>query len=95
MKDQFFTYEVFLNYQCVYLLADAIERAKSAKREDIIAALAGSTWNNHFMPYAQTRFVDGQNVSALPLMLQVLKGDIRVVLPNTYAETEPVFPWRA
>ena len=21
--------------------------------------------------------------------------DIRVVLPNTYAETEPVFPWRA
>jgi len=95
MKDQFFTYEVFLNYQCVYLLADAIERARSAKREDIIAALAGSTWNSHFMPYAATKFVDGQNVSALPLMLQVLKGDIRVVLPNTYAETDPVFPWRA
>jgi len=95
MKDQFFTYEVFLNYQCVYLLADAIERARSAKREDIIAALAGSSWNGHFMPYATTKFVDGQNTSALPLMLQVLKGDIRVVLPNTYAETEPVFPWRA
>jgi branched-chain amino acid transport system substrate-binding protein len=95
MKDQFFTYEVFLNYQCVYLLADAIERARSAKREDIIAALGTSTWSGHFMPYAATRFVDGQNVSALPLMLQVLKGDIRVVLPNTYAETEPVFPWRA
>jgi branched-chain amino acid transport system substrate-binding protein len=95
MKDQFFTYEVFLNYQCVHLLAEAIERARSARREDIIAALAGSAWNGHFMPYAATRFVDGQNVSALPLMLQVLKGDIRVVLPNAYAETEPVFPWRA
>ena len=95
MKDQFFTYEVFLNYQSVYLLADAIERARSAKREDLIAALAASTWNGHFMPYAATRFVDGQNQSALPLMMQVLKGDIRVVLPNTYAETEPVFPWRA
>jgi branched-chain amino acid transport system substrate-binding protein len=95
MQGQFFTYEVFLNYQSVYLLADAIERAKSAKREDIIAALASSTWSGHFMPYAPTRFVDGQNVSALPLMMQVLKGDIRVVLPNTYAETEPVFPWRA
>jgi branched-chain amino acid transport system substrate-binding protein len=47
------------------------------------------------MPYGPTRFVDGQNQSALPLMMQVLKGDIRVVLPNTYAETEPVFPWRA
>jgi len=29
IKDQFFTYEVFLNYQSVYLLVDAIERAKS------------------------------------------------------------------
>ena len=43
MKDQFFTYEVILNYQSVYLLADAIERAKSSRREAIIAALAGST----------------------------------------------------
>ena len=95
MKDQFFTYEVFLNYQSVYLLADAIERAKSAKREDITAALATSTWKGHFMPYGPTQFVDGQNTGAQPLMLQVLKGDIRVVLPNTFAETEPVFPWKA
>ncbi|MGB5081797.1 MAG: ABC transporter substrate-binding protein [Burkholderiales bacterium] len=95
IKDQFFTYEVFLNYQSVYLLADAIERARSAKREDVIAALATSTWKGHFMPYGPTQFVDGQNTGAQPLMMQVLKGDIRVVLPNTFAETEPVFPWKA
>jgi len=95
IKDQFFTYEVFLNYQSVYLLADAIERAKSAKREDITAALATSTWKGHFMPYGPTQFVDGQNTGAQPLMMQVLKGDIRVVLPNTFAEAEPVFPWKA
>ena len=95
IKDQFFTYEVFLNYQSVYLLADAIERARSAKREDITAALATSTWKGHFMPYGPTQFVDGQNTGAQPLMVQVLKGDIRVVLPNTFAETEPVFPWKA
>ena len=95
IKDQFFTYEVFLNYQSVYLLADAIERAKSAKREDITAALATSTWKGHFMPYGPTQFVDGQNTGAQPLMVQVLKGDIRVVLPNTFAEAEPVFPWKA
>jgi branched-chain amino acid transport system substrate-binding protein len=94
MKDQFFTYEVFLNYQAVHLLADAIERAKSARREDIIAALEKSTWSNHFMPYGPTRFVNGQNQGAQPLMLQVLKNDIRVVLPSTFAETEPVFPWK-
>jgi hypothetical protein len=26
-KDQFYTYEVYMNYSCVYLIADALERA--------------------------------------------------------------------
>ena len=95
MKGQYFTYEVFLNYQCVYLLADAIERARSRDRAAIIDALEKSTWDKHFMPYGPTKFVNGQNQGAQPLMLQVLKGDIKVVLPNTYAQTEPVFPWKA
>ncbi len=95
MKDQYFTYEVFLNYEAMHLLADAIERARSTKREDIIAALASSTWDKSFMPFGPTRFVDGQNTGARPLMMQVLKNDIRTVLPKDYAETGPVFPWRA
>ena len=95
MKDQYYTYEVFLNYQCVYLLVDAIERAKSRDRAAIIEALANSTWDKHFMPYGPTKFVNGQNQGAQPLMMQVLKNDIRVVLPNTWAEAEPVYPLRA
>ena len=95
MKDQFFTYEVFLNYETVYLLVDAIERAKSAKREAIIEALNASTWDRHFMPYGPTKFVDGQNVGGQPLQLQVLQNDIKVILPNTFAQAEPVFPWKA
>ena len=95
MKDQFFTYEVFLNYQSVYLLADAIERAKSPRRESIIEALANSTWDKHFMPYGPTKFVNGQNTGARPLVLQVLKGDISVVLPKEYRQADPVFPWKA
>jgi len=94
IKGAWYTYEVFLNYECVHLLADAIERAKSAKREDIIAALDSSTWSGHFMPYGPTQFVDGQNTGAQPLMMQVQKGDIRVVRPPNYAEAEPVFPWK-
>jgi branched-chain amino acid transport system substrate-binding protein len=93
MPDAFYTYEVFLNYQCVYLLADAIERAKSRDRAAIIDALSNSTWDKHFMPYGPTKFVNGQNTGAKPLMLQVLKGDVKVILPNTFAQTEPVFPW--
>jgi branched-chain amino acid transport system substrate-binding protein len=95
MKDQFFTYEVFLNYQCVYLLADAIERARSRDRGAIVEALSASTWDKHFMPYGPTRFVNGQNTGARPLVLQVLKGDVKVVLPKEYREADPVFPWKA
>ncbi len=95
MEGQFFTYEVYLNYTAVHLLADAIERAKSTRREDIIAALEKSSWSDHFMPFGPTRFVDGQNEGARPLMMQVLKNDIRVVQPDSYAETKPVFPWKA
>jgi branched-chain amino acid transport system substrate-binding protein len=86
---------VFLNYQSVYLLVDAIERAKSAKREDIIAAMEKSTWDKHFMPYGPTKFVNGQNTGAAPVTLQVQKGDIKVIMPNTLAEAAPVFPWKA
>jgi branched-chain amino acid transport system substrate-binding protein len=94
VKDQFFTYEVFLNYECVYLLADAIERAKSTRREAIIDALAASTWDRTFMPYGPTKFVNGQNQGAEPLVMQVVKGDIEVILPNTFAQRAPVFPWK-
>ncbi len=95
MDGQFFTYEVYLNYSAVHLLADAIERAKSTKRADIVAALERSSWSGHMMPYGPTKFVNGQNEGARPLMLQVLKNDIRVVRPEAYAETGPVFPWKA
>ncbi|MFO1325567.1 MAG: ABC transporter substrate-binding protein [Burkholderiales bacterium] len=94
MKDQYFTYEVFLNYENVYLLADALERAKSASRETITQALASSQWNGHFMPYGPTKFVNGQNTGAQPLTMQVRDKDIKVVLPGLFAQVPPVFPWK-
>jgi branched-chain amino acid transport system substrate-binding protein len=77
------------------LLADAIDKAKSADRAAITAALAASTFSDHFMPYGPTKFVDGQNTGAQPLMTQVLKGDIKVIVPRDYREVEPVFPLKA
>ena len=94
-KGEFFTYEVYMNYSCVLLLADALERAGSADRAKIIAALESSTFSGHVMPYGPTKFVNGQNQGAAPLMMQVLKNDIRVVFPREFRETEPVFPWKA
>jgi len=94
-KDQFFTYEVYLNYACVGLVADALERAASADRAKIIEALASSTWSGHIMPYGPTKFVDGQNQGAAPCNTQVQNKDIKVIMPAKFANAKPVFPMKA
>jgi branched-chain amino acid transport system substrate-binding protein len=98
-KGLFFTYEVFNTYTAVRLLADAIERAgrdgKGADRAAITAALESSSFADHFMPYGATKFVDGQNQGAQPLMTQVIKGDIKVIVPRDFREADPIFPLRA
>ncbi|HEY2531382.1 MAG TPA: ABC transporter substrate-binding protein [Xanthobacteraceae bacterium] len=89
---QFFTYEVYMNYSCILLLADALERAGSADRAKIIAALENSTFSGHVMPYGPTKFVDGQNQGAAPVNTQVLDNDIKVILPPDFASAHAVFP---
>ncbi len=91
-KGLYFTYEVYLAYTAVRLMADAVERAGSAEREAITAALAASTWDGHVMPYGPTRFVDGQNQGAQPLNTQILGKDVEVVSPKEYATAAAVFP---
>jgi branched-chain amino acid transport system substrate-binding protein len=91
-KDLFCTYEVFLNYTAVMLLADALERAASTDRAKITAALASSTWSGHFMPYGPTKFENGQNTGARAVNLQVQDNDIKVILPAEFANANAVFP---
>jgi branched-chain amino acid transport system substrate-binding protein len=91
-KGEFFTYEVYMNYSCVLLLADALERAGSADRAKITAALESSTFSGHVMPYGPTKFVNGQNQGAAPVNTQVLGNDIQVILPAAFASAKPVFP---
>ena len=88
----FFTYEVFLNHENVRLLADALERGKSAKREALIDSLASSTWSGHMMPYGPTKFVDGQNQGGAPVNTQVIGKDIKVIFPAVFANAKPVYP---
>ena len=91
-QNQFYTYEVYMNYSCVLLLADALERAGSADRAKIIAALESSTFSGHVMPYGPTKFVNGQNQGAAPVNTQVLGNDIQVILPAAFASAKAVFP---
>src|SRR5499433_1167744 len=91
-KNQFYTYEVYMNYSCVLLVADALERGASADRAKIIASLESSTFAGHVMPYGPTKFVNGQNQGAAPVNTQVLGNDIQVIFPQTFATAKPVFP---
>ena len=93
-KSLFFSYELFMSYTAMTLLADAIERAKSTDRAAITEALNSSTFSDHFMPYGATQFINGQNMGAQPLMTQVVKGDIKVIIPSNYRETDPLFPMK-
>jgi branched-chain amino acid transport system substrate-binding protein len=89
---KFFTYNTSLNYSNVLLLADAIERAASADRKAIVAAMASSTFAGHIMPYGPTKFVDGQNTGAAPVNTQVQGGDIKVIFPTSFADAKAVYP---
>ncbi len=87
-----FTFEVYCSYNSVKLYADALQRAASADKEKVIAALESSTWSDHFMPYGATRFVNGQNQGGRAVLLQASKTDIDVVFPNEFANVKAVFP---
>lgn len=91
-RGEFYTYEVFMNYSCILLVADALERAGSAERAKIISALESSTFSGHVMPYGPTKFVNGQNQGAAPVNTQVLGNDIQVIFPETFATAKAVFP---
>jgi len=88
-------YNIPLNYSCVKLTADAIQRAGSVDRAKVIAALASSSFSGHIMPYGETKFVGGQNMGAQPVNLQVQGGDIKVIFPDAFADARPVFPMKA
>lgn len=94
-KGLYFSYELFLTYASMWLLADALERAKSTDRAAITDALEKSTFSDHFMPYGPTKFVNGQNQGAQPLMVQVLDKDIKVIIPREYRQADPLFPLKA
>ncbi len=91
-KGGLFTFEVYLSYNCIMLYADALQRAASADKEKVIAALSSSTWFPDMMPYGPTKFVNGQNEGGRGALLQASKTDIDVVAPEQFASAKPVYP---
>jgi len=80
-------------YLGVLVIADALERAKSTKAEDIVTALRKTYLKQDLMVGLAVNFdARGDNVNADTAMVQTLGGSIKVVLPSKAAETKYVFP---
>jgi len=96
-QNRFWLYNTPLNYSCVMLAADALERAGRADRAAVIEALGKTDGNftRHIMPYGPTRFENGQNQAAQAVNTQVIDNDIKVIFPTDFADARPVFPWPA
>ena len=81
-------------YQAVYVVADAVARAGSADPVAIRDALAATDYAEHILPYAgPIQFDDtGENVNAVPVVMQVQDEAIYQVWPPDVAERLPIFP---
>jgi len=89
---QVFTWEYLFGYFAVRLMADAWERAGSAEKDRTIAALAASTFSDHWLPYGPTKFTNGQNSGAHAVALQFQNADMKVIWPDAFADAPAIYP---
>jgi branched-chain amino acid transport system substrate-binding protein len=80
-------------YLGVLVIADALERAKSTKAEDIVAALKKTYLKQDLMVGLAVNFDErGDNVNADTAMIQIIGQSLKVVLPDKAAEAQYVYP---
>ena len=80
-------------YLGVMVIADALERAKSTKPENLVDALRKTYLKQDLMVGGAVTFDQrGDNVNADSAMVQIFEGSIKVVLPQKAAEAKYVYP---
>jgi branched-chain amino acid transport system substrate-binding protein len=93
----FMVHEALEHAVCLEVLVQAIKKAKSAKAEDVAAALRGAKFTGGWiqgMTGGAVQFDDtGLNVLSVPLMVQWRGKDIVTVWPKDVAKSSPV--WRS
>lgn len=80
-------------YLGVLVIADALERAKSTKPDDIVAALKKTYFKQDLMVGLAVAFDErGDNTNADTAMIQIIGQSIKVVLPEKAAEAKYIYP---
>jgi branched-chain amino acid transport system substrate-binding protein len=81
------------SYTMVYVLADALERAKSTKRDKLLEALRKTYFKDHIMAGGPVLFdKTGQCMNDYNVAQQILKGEFQNIYPEKYQTMKPVFP---
>lgn len=83
------------NYVAVYVLKEAIERARTLDPEKLRDSLAATNFSGerNILPYERIEFdATGQNKHAQLVMLQVREQRFRTVWPPEFSTLEPVWP---
>jgi branched-chain amino acid transport system substrate-binding protein len=80
-------------YLGVLVIADALERAKSTKPDNIVAALRKTYLKQDLMVGLAVAFDErGDNINADTAMIQIINQSIKVVLPERAAEAKYIHP---
>jgi len=82
-----------LSYTLIYVLADALERAKSYNKEKLVEALRKTYFKNHFLCGGAVAFgEDGQCLNDFNTTQQILNGRLQNILPEKYQTAKAIFP---
>ena len=92
-KDVAFQSHSVYGYDPGLVLCDALERAGSADPKKIRDAIAATSLKEHVAPGGAIEFdATGQNKNAMITLQQIQKREIKLVLPEEYADAKPIYP---
>jgi branched-chain amino acid transport system substrate-binding protein len=82
-----------LSYDAVRVVADALGRACSTDPTKVRDAIAQTKLNALVAQDGPIQFTDtGENENAMPIVMQVVNGEVKQVFPESAAQAKPVYP---
>ena len=89
-----FNYLTAHSYQATYVMADAMERAKSTDPKAVRDAIAKTNIKDHIMPFLGPISFDerGECPTAQILLMQIQKGKETPVWPQKFSTGKPILP---
>jgi branched-chain amino acid transport system substrate-binding protein len=95
---EYFDLTAAYSYVATYVIADALQRARSTKSGDLLGALQNTDMSEHDIltekgvKFGKVGKMENQNVYANLVLEQILGGELHSVYPPEYSTKQPVWP---